>query len=157
MGFFKKFVPGFEKSYLVHSGSELGMRVGRRIIGDYVLTKEDVLEGKKFDDAITRCGQPIEDHHAGKATRWAYIKENGYYDIPYRCLLPRNLINVITAGRCLSATHNGHASARSSGTAFSMGQAAGMAATMALNTNNDVRKIDIVELRKNLIKIGAII
>ncbi len=155
--FLKKYVPGFEESYLVQSGSQLGMREGRRIIGDYVLTKTDVLEGKKFDDAITRCGQPIEDHYDGKDTKWVYIKENGYYDIPYRCLTPRGLTNVLAAGRCLSATHDGHASARSSGTAFSMGQAAGMAAAMALNTNNDVRKINIDDLRKNLIKIGAII
>lgn len=155
--FLKKYIPGFEKSYLVQSGSQLGMREGRRIIGDYILTKTDVLEGKKFNDAITRCGQPIEDHHEGKDTIWVYIKENGYYDIPYRCLIPGNLTNVLTAGRCLSATHDGHASARSSGTAFSMGQAAGMAAAMALNTNNDVRKINVDVLRQKLKKIGAVL
>lgn len=149
-GFLKKYVPGFEEAYLVQSGSQLGMREGRRVIGDYILTKGDVLEGKKFEDTITRCGQPIEDHHEDKDTRWVYIDENGYYDIPYRCLIPQKLSNVLTAGRCLSATHDGHASARSSGTAFSMGQAAGLAAVMALGSGDDVRRINVKELQGKL-------
>ncbi len=150
-------IPGFEKAYLVKTGCQLGMREGRRIIGDYILTKDDVLEGRKFSDSITRCGQPIEDHHTGADTNWIYVKENGYYDIPYRCLIPKGLNNTLTAGRSLAATHDAHASARSSGTAFSMGQAAGLGAVLALEQKNRVRDIDLTILRQNLMKIGAII
>ena len=148
-------VPGFENAYLVKTGCQIGVREGRRVIGDYVLTKEDVLGGKKFHDAIVRCGQPIEDHHSGKDTRWIYVKDYGFYEIPYRCLVPRGLDNVLTAGRCLSASHDAHASARSSGTAMGMGQAAGMAAVMALNKGNNVKDIEISELKNKLINIGA--
>jgi len=157
VNFLIKYMPGFENAFLVNTGSHLGVREGRRIIGDYILTKEDVLAGRKFDDAITRCGQPIEDHHAGADTCWIYVKENGYYHIPYRCIVPKSLTNALTAGRCLSATHDAPASARSSGTAMSMGQAAGIAAVLALNNNNDVRKIDIKDLQNKLQKSGAII
>jgi len=157
VSFLIKYIPGFEQAYLIKTGCQLGMREGRRIIGDYVLTKKNVIQGKKFTDSITRCGQPIEDHHAGIDTKWVYVEENGYYDIPYRCLIPKNLSNFLTAGRSLSATHDAHASARSSGTAFSMGQAAGMAAILALDSGFDVRKIDITTLQNKLRSIGAII
>lgn len=157
VNFLVQYIPGFENAYLVKTGCQLGMREGRRIIGDYILTKEDAIQGKKFADGITRCGQPIEDHHAGQDTRWVYVEHNGYYDIPYRCLTPKNLHNTLAAGRCLSSTHDAHASARSSGTAFSMGQAAGMAAILTLDSEFDVRKIDIRTLKDNLQKIGALI
>lgn len=155
--FLTKYIPGFENAYLVKTGCQLGMREGRRIIGEYVLTKDDAIQGIKFPDGITRCGQPIEDHHAGQDTHWVYVENNGYYDIPYRCLIPKNLNNTFTAGRSLSATHDAHASARSSGTAFSMGQAAGMAAFMALDSGVDTRNIDIKKLQQNLRKIGALV
>jgi hypothetical protein len=148
-------VPGFEDAYLVRTGSHLGVREGRRVIGDYVLTKEDVLEGRRFDDAVIRCGQPIEDHHSGSNTRWVYVRDHGFYDIPFRCLLPKGLTNVLTAGRCLSATHDAHASARSSGTAMGMGQAAGLAAAMALQGGTTVREIEMDGLKKNLREMGA--
>jgi hypothetical protein len=153
--FLKNYIPGFENAYLAQTGSNIGVREGRRVVGDYILTKEDVLDGKRFLDAVVRCGQPIEDHHTGKDTQWMYVKDNGVYDIPYRCLVPRRLDNVLTAGRCLSATHDAHASARSSGTAMGMGQAAGIAAAMALNHTNQVRNIDVSLLQNKLRQLGA--
>jgi ribulose 1,5-bisphosphate synthetase/thiazole synthase len=148
-------VPGFRDSYLVKTGCQIGVREARRVIGDYILQKEDVLDGRKFGDAVVRCGQPIEDHHSGKDTRWVYVKDFGFYEIPYRSLVPKGLNNVLTAGRCLSASHDAHASARSSGTAMGMGQAAGFAASMALYNENNVRGINVSDLRNKLIKIGA--
>ena len=148
-------VPGFKDAYLVKTGSHVGVREGRRVIGDYVLTKDDVLEGRKFDDAVIRCGQPIEDHHSGTDTRWVYVRDHGFYDIPYRCLIPQGLTNVLTAGRCLSATHDAHASARSSGTAMGMGQAAGLAAAMALQSSCPVREINTDGLQQKLREMGA--
>lgn len=153
--FLKENVPGFEEAYLVKTGSHVGVREGRRMIGDYVLTREDVIDGRKFPDAVIRCGQPIEDHHSGSDTRWVYVRDFGFYDIPYRCLLPQGLENVLTAGRCLSATHDAHASARSSGTAMGMGQAAGIAAAMALEGHTSIREIDIQVLQNKLRALGA--
>jgi ribulose 1,5-bisphosphate synthetase/thiazole synthase len=148
-------IPGFENAYLTKTGCHIGVREGRRVIGDYVLTRDDVLEGKQFADAIVRCGQPIEDHQSGSDTRWVYVKDFGFYDIPYRCLLPRKLDFVLTAGRCLSASHDAHASARSSGTAMGMGQAAGIAAAMSVNAGKSLRAIDTLELQHKLRKLGA--
>jgi len=153
--FLKENVPGFENAYLSKTGSHIGVREGRRVIGEYILTREDVIEGRKFADAIVRCGQPIEDHHLGSDTTWVYVNDFGYYDIPYRCLLPKGLDNVIAAGRCLSASHDAHASARSSGTAMGMGQAAGIASIIALEKDQPYRTIEVSELQANLRSIGA--
>jgi len=155
--FLKENVPGFEKAYLVQTGSHIGVREGRRAVGEYVLTRDDVLEGRRFDDAVLRCGQPIEDHHAGSDTVWGYVHEHGYYDIPYRCLVPRGLENVWVAGRCLSATHDAHASARSSATAMAMGQAAGQAAVIAIEQRIAARDVNIQALQSVLRKNGALI
>jgi hypothetical protein len=155
--FLKDKIPGFESAYLVKTGAHIGVRETRRIIGDYVLQKEDVLEARRFEDAIARCGMPIEDHHAASDTRWVYVKDFGYYDIPYRCLIPRGLNNVLVAGRCLSATHDAHASARSAGPAMAMGQAAGIAAAMAVAQNKTIRDIDVAELQSALREIGGLV
>jgi ribulose 1,5-bisphosphate synthetase/thiazole synthase len=148
-------VPGFGRAYLVKTGPQMGTREGRRAIGDYVLTRDDVIEGRRFADVIVRCGQPIEDHLPGRGTRWVYVKDYGDYDIPYRCLVPLGLDNVLTAGRCLSATHDAHASARSSATAMGMGQAAGVAAALAVRGGQGSRDIDIAALQQQLRAWGA--
>jgi ribulose 1,5-bisphosphate synthetase/thiazole synthase len=153
--FLRDRVPGFEQAYLVKTGAHIGVREARRIVGDYVLTAEDALEGRRFDDVIARCGMPIEDHHAGADTRWEYVKDGGAYDIPYRCLIPRGLDRVLVAGRCLSSTHDAHASARSSATAMGMGQAAGVAAVLALDANRSVREVDLTALQMRLRAWGA--
>jgi glycine/D-amino acid oxidase-like deaminating enzyme len=153
--FLKDKIPGFESAYLVKTGAHIGVRETRRIIGDYILQKEDVLEGKRFDDAIARCGMPIEDHHAGSDTRWIYVKDFGYYDIPYRCLIPGGLDNLLVAGRCLSASHDAHASARAAGPAMAMGQASGIAAAQAVAQNKPAREIDVTVLQSLLRQAGA--
>jgi len=153
--FLRDKVPGFEDAFLVKTGCHIGVRETRRIIGDYVLQREDVLKGKRFGDAVARCGMPVEDHHAGSDTRWIYVEDYGFYDIPYRCLIPRGLDNVLIAGRCLSATHDAHASARSSAPAMGMGQAAGLATAMALKENKSVRDIDVSALQQRLRELGA--
>ena len=109
----------------------IGVRESRRVHGDYRLTRDDVLGGARFDDEIALCGAPIEDHGAGGDTAWQYVGESGVYGIPYRCLLPAGIEGLLMAGRCFSATHDAHASARSMATCMAMGQAAGTAAAMA--------------------------
>jgi len=151
--FLKDRIPGFESAFLVKTSCHIGVRETRRIKGEYILTKDDVIEGQHFEDAIARCGLPIEDHHSGQDTRWVYPKDFGYYDIPYRSLVPCSLTNVLVAGRCLSATHDAHASARSSGTAMAMGQAAGIAAAMAKGIK--ARDVEIAALQSKLKEWGA--
>jgi hypothetical protein len=152
--FLKDKVPGYEKAELGGLSSYIGVRESRRIRGDYWLTKEDVLMARKFPDAIAKCGAPIEEHHGGD-TRWEYLPEGETVDIPLRALLPQGLDNVIVAGRCLSASHEAHASIRSIGQCLAMGQAAGLAATMAKDGMS--RAVDLVELRARLLDWGAVI
>ncbi|WP_078492125.1 FAD-dependent oxidoreductase [Streptomyces yerevanensis] len=156
-------VPGYERAFLIASAPRIGVRESRRLIGEYVLGKEDVLSARQFDDAIARCGAPIEDHAAGQRTIWQYVGSGDQtptgrtYGVPYRCLLPRGVDGLLVAGRCLSATHDAHASVRSIGQCMAMGQAAGAAAALAVSAGCRPRDANIVELREQLAADGALI
>ncbi len=153
--FLKAMVPGYEEAVLVATSPWIGVRETRRIVGDYQLTGEDVLAARRFDDGIARCGAPIEDHHVGRDTRWAYIPDGGTYTIPFRSLLPSGLDGIVVAGRCLSSSHDAHASARSIGTCMAMGQAAGTAAALAVKGNTTPRDVSRDALLSTLDAEGA--
>lgn len=155
--FLRECVPGYEDAVLINTSTQIGIRESRRIFGDYRLSREDVLAARQFDDAIARCGAPIEDHDAGRETRWEYLPEGASYQIPYRCLLPQEVEGLLVAGRCLSADHDAHASVRSMGQCMAMGQAAGVAAALTVEHNGDVRDIDVQALQDRLCAIGAVI
>ena len=144
-------VPGYERAVLVSTSPAIGVRESRRIVGEHVLTADEILAATRFDDQIARCGAPIEDHHAGDDTRWLYLADGATYGIPFRCLQPQRLDNVLVAGRCFSATHDAHASARSMGTCMAMGQAAGTAAALA----EKPKRLDPQVLRGRLREDGA--
>jgi hypothetical protein len=142
---------------IVATSPAIGIRESRRVHGDYRLTRDDVLGGRRFDDEIALCGAPIEDHHAGGDTDWQYVGQGGIYGLPYRTLLPRRIEGLLVAGRCFSATHDAHASARSMATCMAMGQAAGTAAAMAAAGNVTPRGIDAAALRARLERDGALL
>ncbi|GIV67007.1 MAG: FAD-dependent oxidoreductase [Chloroflexota bacterium] len=150
-------IPGYENAAMGGFSTQIGIRESRRIFGEYRLTREDVLTARKFDDAIAQCGAPIEEHHAGQDTRWEYLPEGETYHIPYRCLLPKQVEGLLVAGRCLSADHDAHASVRSMGQCMAMGQAAGVAAAIALKHHWSLRAVSIPKLQSELRKIGAIL
>lgn len=153
--FLRERVPGYERAVLVSTSPAIGVRESRRIIGEHVLTGDEILAGTQFPDQVAQCGAPIEDHHAGSDTRWVYLEEGATYGIPFRSLLPRGVDNVIVAGRCFSATHDAHASARSMGTCMAMGQAAGTAAALCAADAAVPRELDAVALRERLREDGA--
>ncbi len=155
--FLRDLVAGFERAALVATSPGIGVRESRRVVGDYRLTREDVLEARRFADEIALCGAPIEDHVAGTDTRWTYVPQSGVYGIPYRCLLPSSVEGMLVAGRCFSATHDAHASARSMATCMAMGQAAGTAAAMAVANGTTPRSIDVASLRNRLAANGALL
>ena len=150
-------VPGYENAFLADLSNQIGVRESRRIHGEYRLTRDDVLSARKFDDAIAKCGAPIEDHHAGSDTRWEYLPEGETYDIPYRCLVPKEVDGLLVAGRCLSAEHEAHASVRSMGQCMAMGQAAGVGAALSCARDEQPRMLDRSALRDRLVQIGAIL
>ncbi len=155
--FLKDKVPGYQDSILLNFSTYIGIRESRRIHGDYWLTRDDVVQARKQDDAIALCGAPIEEHHSGDDTRWEYLPEGTTYDIPYRSLLPLGVEGVALAGRCLSASHDAHASVRSMGQCMAMGQAAGIAAALAAANAITPRAINVNSLQAELIRLGAVL
>jgi hypothetical protein len=152
---FRKYVPGYENAFILDTGAEIGIRESRRITGDHVITSDDVLGERKFDDAIAANCWPIEDHAADRSTRWVWLSPGGFNHIPYRALVPNDLDNVLVAGRCLSSSHDAQAALRVTANCFSMGQAAGIAATRAAAAGNAVRAIDVRALQRRLGEVGA--
>ena len=152
--FLKAHVPGFAAAEISSIGATAGVRETRRVRGRYVLEEDDVLGARAFDDQVALCGAPIEDL-ASPDTRWVHVPDGGAYGIPWRCLLPEGLDNVAVAGRCLSATHAAHASARSMGTCMALGQAAGLAAATAVAAGEHVSAVDGAALRLALGSRGA--
>jgi hypothetical protein len=155
--FLRDRVPGFERSVVVATSPSIGVRESRRVHGDYRVTRDDVLGGCRFPDEVALCGAPIEDHGAGGDTQWQYVGQGGVYGIPYRSLLPAGIEGLLVAGRCFSATHDAHASARSMATCMAMGQAAGTAAAMAAAGGTSPRRVPARDLRARLAADGALL
>jgi hypothetical protein len=154
--FLKRYVPGFEDAYIAQTGVTAGIRETRRIIGEYILTAEDVLEAKKFDDVVARCSYPVDVHNPlGKGTLLKRLPPGEAYDIPLRCLLPKDIDHVLVAGRCISGDHVAHSSYRVMPTSMATGQAAGVCAAMASHKKVAPRQIDAADVQRELIKQGA--
>ncbi|MFA6569477.1 MAG: FAD-dependent oxidoreductase [Victivallales bacterium] len=151
-------VPGFEKAVLSSVASRLGVRETGRIVGDHTLSQEEAVSGKRHASGIGRGAHHIDIHGAGTAQVRIPIKDGRTYDIPFGCLLPAGLENVIAAGRCISSDRGGNGSARVMGTCMVTGQAAGLAAALAAESSKDnMRGINIDVLRRRLTEQGAIL
>ena len=155
--FLRGSVPGFEKSYILEIAPQVGIRETRRVVGEYQLTEEDVLQCASFDDSIGVNSWLIEDHVAGNIV---FKMQNiphcrGFNHLPYRMLLPRQVDNLLVAGRCASMTHMGQSAARVSGGCFVMGQAAGTAAALAIHASVRPRDLPVELLQQRLESNGA--
>jgi hypothetical protein len=151
-------VPGFEQAFMVRTASEIGVRESRRIRGEYVLTAADVVSAAKFDDAIARCAYPIDIHDpGGPGTRIETVPPGDWYEIPYRCLIPQGISNLLVCGRPISATHEAHASLRTIPTCFATGQAAGIAAAMCSEAGCGPRQLGPEDLQDRLRADGALL
>ncbi len=156
-GLLRDAIPGFANSYIVDIPPQIGIRETRRVVGDYVLTEEDVLNCASFDDTIGVNGWPVEDHVAGDVIfRWQDIPgSRGFNHLPYRMLLPKNVDNLYVVGRCASMTHGGQSAARVSGACFVMGEAAGIAAATVASGNGTTRQVDVAALQATLARQGV--
>jgi FAD dependent oxidoreductase len=154
--FLRRYVPGFEGSYVVQSGVQIGVRETRRVLGEYQLNVDDVLGAHKFDDAIARGAYPVDIHNPkGSGTLLKRLPPGEAYDIPLRCLLPRNTERVIVAGRCISGTHEAHSSYRVMPIVMATGQAAGVCAALAARRRTNPRSVDVREVQRELLRQGA--
>lgn len=162
MEFLRRRVPGLNRAELVQTGIQVGVRETRRFRGDYTLTGRDVVTGAAFADSVARGAYPIDIHSpSGGELEAIRMPPGTSYDIPYRCLLPREVEGLLVAGRCLSADHEALASARISATAMALGQAAGTAAALAAGRTGKAgravtpRQVDVGELQQTLARAGA--
>jgi hypothetical protein len=154
--FLRRYVPGFEQSYLVQSGVTVGVRETRRIVGDYQLTADDVLSARKFPDVIARGAYPIDVHNpAGKGTVLKRLPPGEAYDIPLRCLLPQGIERLLLAGRCVSGTHEAHSSYRVTPIAMATGHAAGVCAALAATQQKTPREVSVRAVQDELLRQGA--
>lgn len=154
--FLQKYVPGCENIELIEMASRLGVRETRHIKGQYKLTTEDILDRKHFEDAICTFAYAIDIHNSegGGAT---FHQVNDYYTIPFRCLVPEKIENLLVAGRCISGTSGAAASYRVIPCCIATGQAAGTAAALALGEGCEAGDVPTEKLRETLTRQGAVI
>jgi len=168
---FSRLHPAFSNSFLVATGGLIGARETRRIMGDYYLTIQDYIDRRSFDDEICRNAYGIDVHSGKKASqalarksmeeirgeikgKMAKLGKGESFGVPYRCLTPRKLKNVLVAGRCISTDRQVNGSIRIMACCLNTGEAAGIAAAMAVD-GGDIHRVQSDELRKRLRNLGA--
>jgi hypothetical protein len=134
MDYARQHMPGFERAVVIDVAPQTGVRQTRLLDGDYVITKEDLLERRRFADAVARGRD---------------------YTTPYRALLPRQVENLLVAGRHYSATSSAQKMSREIPPCMAMGEAAGVAAALALQAGVTVREVDVKRLQATLRAQGA--
>lgn len=154
---FRRFVPGFAEARIVDLGAQIGIRESRLIRCDQVLTREQIDACAKPSDRIACNSWPIEVHAQGTRTVWEFMPDGEYYGIPYGCMTVQGFDNLWVAGRNISASHEAQASARVSSPCYAMGQAAGIAAAMALDQGTDSRGVVVSRLQDKLRAANAIL
>ncbi len=146
---FRRDHPAFAHCELLQISSRLGVREGRRVVGDYILNEHDCLSAAKFADMVAACAYEIDIHDPdGGETRMVKIPDPGYYHIPYRSLIARDADNLLLGSRCISGTHEAHSSYRVMSGVTAIGEAAGAAAFLAAShSGGDVRAIPASTIR----------
>lgn len=140
--------PAFAGAQVDFVARKMGIREGRRILGDYVLTEEDCLGEARFADMVAACAYEIDIHDPeGGETRMVNIPGSGYYHIPLRSLIAADAENLLLGSRCISGTHEAHSSYRVMSGVTAIGQAAGTAAALAARAGGDVRAVDSAWVR----------
>lgn len=156
IGFLKEVSPAFQNCTLISVANHIGVRESRKLKGAYILTEEDLLNSVDFEDTIALGNYNIDIHSpSGTGTEIIRMPVGKYYQIPYRTLIPKEYDNMLVAGRCLSATHRAHSAVRIMPICACLGEAAGVAISIAKNTTKNIQNIDIKALRKLLTQKGA--
>jgi hypothetical protein len=154
--FCRRYLPGFGNAYLAHTAPMVGVRESRRITGLYTLTLDDFRAARKFEDGIARSSYMVDIHNpAGGGVAVEHIPEGDYQEIPYRCLVPRGVDNLLVAGRCISASFEAQSAIRIEPTCRAMGEAAGVAAALCAREGVPPRELDTALLLETLRAQGA--
>lgn len=155
--FLRQYIDGYENCRVTGSATTLGIRESRRVKGLYEMQREDVVSGRKFKDVVVHDANFIVDIHnptgAGQAEdEIQYAKP---YDLPYRSFVPVDINGLLISGRCISGTHDAHASYRVMSICMAMGQAIGTAAAMCVKIGDEPRELDVEMLQYELLKQGC--
>lgn len=165
--FARKDIPGFEHSFILDSASTIGVRETRRIRGEYVMTEDDILEGRRYDDAVAvdanqqnprqQGGHPPDGKEGGPQDVEAreLVARMCVYEIPYRALVPKDVEGLLVAGRCISVDHHADVYTRNQGSAMATGVGAGVAAAVAVKAGAPPRHVDIHAVRDRLRVLGV--
>lgn len=146
--FLKENIEGFANARVISTAIQIGIRESRKIVGEYTLTEDDLLSLARFDDAIAVSNYAIDIHSPdGTGTRCDDFGDGQWYEIPYRCLLPKNMNNLLVAGRCISSTHEAQSSYRIMPFCAEIGQAAGTAVAVAVKNKTSVRNVDVKQVQ----------
>lgn len=150
--FLRERIPGFEIARIGQIAPVLGVRETRHIRGEYTLSGEDALEGRPFEDSIAADASALDIHEPkGSDVDFRGMRP---YEIPYRCLLPLGIEQLLVAGRCISADHVAHGRVRNMPACMATGQAAGVAAAVAIEKGVTVRKVPVPEVQRILRTLG---
>lgn len=156
MRFFKENSKAFEKSAVISIATHIGVRESRKLKGVHILTEEDLKNRVEFEDSIALGNYGMDIHSpTGSGTVRYFFKPGEFYHIPYRSLLPKEYDNLLVAGRCLSATHEAHSAVRVMPICACLGEAAGTAIALAVETNSNTHTVDVKILRERLVEKGA--
>lgn len=159
--FLRGYVPGFENCYIISSASIIGVRETRHFKGEKTLTEQDIIEGRVFEDwAVAKLHFNFDVHNmSGAGLDETGVQDNfrqvNWYTIPYGCLVPKKIDNLLLAGRNISGTHLAHSSYRVMPICANMGQSAGIAAALCAKHDSLPRDLDIKELQGELRKYGV--
>ena len=157
MDLLRQYLPQFSRAYLDTTGPHIGIRESRRIRGEYRLTEDDIVHSRKFDDGICTATFWVDIHQHDdidqEEQKDTMLRPD--YQIPYRCLVPLGVNNLLVAGRCISGSFIAHASYRVTGNCVAMGQAAGTAAALCLGQGIAPRALNGVEVANAMVEDGA--
>lgn len=156
LSFMQENFAAFKDSELISCATSIGVRESRKLVGEHVLTAEELKACTKFEDSIALGNYDIDIHNPeGSGTSHYYFKPGEYYTIPYRCLLPKEFDNLLVAGRCISTTHEAQASIRIMPICCCLGEAAGTAIGIAHSTGKNTHTVDVQKVRDTLRANGA--
>jgi hypothetical protein len=152
--YLKRTIDGMQDAFII-AQNPLGVRVARRIRGEYYITIDDLVENTRHPDVVSLNARSLDMHMPGERFQIHFLEGN--HDVPYRALIPLNVDNLLVAGRCISCDQTSHASLRGAATCWGTGHAAGTAAALAARGSGAVRDVNILALQQTLLAQGAIL
>ncbi|MGC8972544.1 MAG: FAD-dependent oxidoreductase [bacterium] len=147
-----KKMPGFEDAFLIETATHIGVRETRRFIGEYILKESDAINDVRFDDVIAISSNPVPAYYG-----YRYFFNHLGFDVPYRCVVPKEVDNLLLAGRNISMEQAPFQSARSMAPNMAIAQAVGTAAALCVKNAIKPRELDVKDLQKVLKEQNAVI